>query len=228
MAFRNNIATANKEVAIYQKVATQVRSKSPKPQHSMAPTPPLEVPCCHCSVFRPVPDHQLLTTMRLTAYSDKMTLQETCWRGDLMGWLKKFIPSTSDFGAATNALLAERLISSNDLIAERASSLQLAQRVMVFLREGGFPNAADELIMRQFNRKNRYVQLNIIALSLNKAGVSTGLTNEFWHVIDNPFRLELDESNLRAVSDRLNNDHDLSLEIKTPSLRMSDQGIEDV
>lgn len=122
----------------------------------------------------------------------------------------------------------QRFQCSQQCSAGRALPIMspLAQMVSEVLRAGGFPNASDKMVARQFNRHHRFVQLNVIALALSHAGVNPEVSGEMWHSISNPFRLEADEKNIEAVSDRIHAQHGVRLSVSTAPLRFNGDRIE--
>jgi hypothetical protein len=112
---------------------------------------------------------------------------------------KKLFLSPKDFGAATNALLAEHYLSN----ATPEAKKRVAGLVMEVLKAGGFPNMPEDRLVGQFNRRERFIQLNVVALALERGGIHPRVQGEIWHSVRNPFQLNRVEANIQAVADRL-------------------------
>ncbi len=83
---------------------------------------------------------------------------------------KSLLPLQKELADATNALLTEHYLAAHDLAAVSPFSKELADSVCGVCRASGFPNATEELVARQFNRHNRFTQLNVIAMALHHDG----------------------------------------------------------
>lgn len=88
--------------------------------------------------------------------------------------------------------LAEHYLAAHELGKVSPFSQALADKVRDLCRANGFPNATEELIASQFNRRDRFTQLNVIALALHHAGTAPLLPREFWRPSRNPFLAKMD------------------------------------
>ena len=135
---------------------------------------------------------------------------------------KKLFLSPKDFGAATNALLAEHYLSS----ARPEAKKRIASLVIEVLKAGGLPNLPEDRLFRQFNRQERFVQLNVIALALERGNIQPGIQGEMWHLVRNPFQLSQVDANIQAVADRLTAQVGARLQVGVTPLAISASGIE--
>src|SRR5579863_495473 len=124
--------------------------------------------------------------------------------------------------AATNALLAEHYLAAHDLALLSPFSKALADQVCDMCRASRFPNATDALIAEQFNKRDRFTQLNVIAMALHHGGVAPPLPWEVWRPARNPFVAKRDRGSISAVSVRLHRDHGVKIEIGETRLRLID------
>jgi hypothetical protein len=141
-------------------------------------------------------------------------------------WLRRsgrsMLPFQKELAAASNALLAEHYLAAHNLAAVSPFSKALADRVCDMCRAMGFPNATEELIAEQFNNRDRFTQLNVIALALHHGGVAPPLPREFWRPPRNPFLAKRDPGSISAVSARLHHDHGVNIDIGETPLRLID------
>ena len=136
-----------------------------------------------------------------------------------MGFFATLFKGTKGFSAATNALLAEHMLSEMDEDAKR----EIRDQIAYIFRAGGFPNITDELIERRFNSASRFVQLNFIALALNDLGIEPSFKGEFWHEVRNPFQPNIcDEREIEAVQARLSNQHKIHFQISNEPLNLNE------
>ena len=140
----------------------------------------------------------------------------------LRRWGRSLLPFRKELAAATNALLTEHYLATQDLAVVSPFSKTLADGVFDVCRASGFPNAAEEAITRQFNRRDRFTQLNVIALALHHAGMPPLLPQEFWRPSRNPFLAKSDPGSISAVSARLLHDHGVKIDIANIPLRFVD------
>lgn len=132
-----------------------------------------------------------------------------------MGLFSFLFKGNSGFAAATNALLAEYMLSN--LTGDQKNKLR-AQIAHIF-RAGGFPGLSEEFIRTKFNSQPRAVQLNFVALALNDLGINPPFRGEFWHEVKNPFLPNIyDAADLEAVQARLSNQHRVHFQLATGSL----------
>jgi len=138
---------------------------------------------------------------------------------------KSLLPLQKELADATNVLLTEYYLAAHDLAAVSPYSKALADSVCSMCRARGFPNATEELVARQFNRHDRFTQLNVIAMALHHDGTEPPLPREYWRPSRNPFSVERDPGSISAVSARLLRDHGVKIDIGETPLRFVDQYI---
>jgi len=132
---------------------------------------------------------------------------------------KSLLPLQKDLADATNALLTEHYLAAHGLATVSPFSKALADSVCGMCRARGFPNATEELVARQFNRYDRFTQLNVIAMALHNDGTEPPLLREYWRPSRNPFSANLDPGSINAVSVRLLRDHGVKIDIGETPLR---------
>jgi len=138
---------------------------------------------------------------------------------------KSLLPLQKELADVTNALLTEHYLAAHDLAAVSPFSKALADNVCGMCRARGFPNATEELVARQFNRHDRFTQLNVIAMGLHHDGTEPPLPREYWRPSRNPFSVERDPGSISAVSARLFHDHGVKIDIGETPLRFVDGNI---
>ncbi len=138
---------------------------------------------------------------------------------------KSLLPLQKELADATNALLTEHYLAAHDLAAVSPFSKALADSVCGMCKARGFPNATEELVARQFNRHDRYTQLNVIAMALHHDGTEPPLPREYWGPSRNPFSVARDPGSISAVSARLLRDHSVQIDIGATPLRFVDGNI---
>lgn len=130
-----------------------------------------------------------------------------------MGLLGKLL-GTDKFSAATNALLAEHLIST--LSTHQKSELR-AYIPVVFSHAG--LSMSEDQALNKFNRDSRFEQLNILAMALNEMGFEPNISGEFWQEVRNPYMPGLDNpSHVEAVRTRLKKSRGVDVSIGAGSL----------
>jgi hypothetical protein len=134
-------------------------------------------------------------------------------------WLRR---SRGELAVATNALLAEHYLSLHGVENDSPFSRQLADSVCSLSRASGFPNAAEDVVARQFNRHDRFTQLNVIAVALHHGGIEPPLPREFWRPIRNPFLSKRDQASIHAALARLSRDHGVNIDLGQARLRFVD------
>ncbi len=144
----------------------------------------------------------------------------------LLVLVRRIRVSPKDFAAATNALLAEHHLSLR-LSETSEYPKQLAELLRNVTRATGFPNATDELVFGSFDRRDRFVQLNLIALALDHAGIDPEIPGEKWYPFRNPFLLKRDDSNIQTVSERIYRQCGIRLEVNEAKLRFDNDRIVD-
>jgi hypothetical protein len=140
--------------------------------------------------------------------------------------LKRFLPSPKQFGPATNALLVEHALGLIELVPQNPFATRLKDAVVAVWRAAGFPRSTEEVVRDAFNRADRLVQLNILAMAFNELGHQPMLPNEFWHPVGNPF-VSVDPRHIEAVARRLNATHGINVSVRSKPLVMTAWGISD-
>lgn len=135
--------------------------------------------------------------------------------------------SSKGFAVATNALLAEHFLSGR-LHSDPSFRQALVVGIHDVLRAGGFPGASDDMVERMFNKETRFVQLNIIALALERMGHLPAISGEIWYAVRNPFIAVYNLQDVQAVADRVRSKSGVSLLIATSSLCLSDGDIANI
>lgn len=135
------------------------------------------------------------------------------------------MPLQKELAAATNAVLTEHYLAAHDFTSVSPFPKTLANSVCAMCIASGFPNATEELIARQFNRHDRFAQLNVIAMALRHDGTEPPLPREYWLPLRNPFSAKRDPGCISAVSARLLHDHGIKIEIGETALRFVDGNI---
>ncbi len=135
----------------------------------------------------------------------------------------------SAVAAATNALLAEHSLRSLFPAAHNPLSIELRPHVIAVFRDAGFPNMTEESIADSFNDSNRLVQLNILAMALDRAGRNPALPGEHWLPVSNPFTLFPEDATgahplVTHTMDRLVSKHNVGLEISINQRFRMDKG----
>ncbi len=138
---------------------------------------------------------------------------------------KSLLPLQKELNDATNALLTEHYLAAHDLAAVSPFSKALADSVCGMCIARGYPNATDVLIARQFNRHDRFAQLNVIAMALHHDGTEPPLPREYWRPSRNPFLVKRDPGSISAVSARLHHDHGVQIDIGNSPLQFVDGNI---
>src|SRR5271166_6335510 len=83
---------------------------------------------------------------------------------------KSLLPLQKELADATNALLTEHYLAAHELAAVSPFSKALADNVCGMCKTSRFPNATEEVTAHQFNRHDRFTQLNVIAMALHHDG----------------------------------------------------------
>ncbi len=138
---------------------------------------------------------------------------------------KSLLPLQKELADATNALLTEHYLAAHDFAAVSPFSKALADSVCGMCKASGFPNATEELIARQFNRHDRFTQLNVIAMALHHDSTEPPLPGEYWQPSRNPFSAKIDPGSISAVSARLLHEHGIKIDIGETALRFVDGNI---
>jgi hypothetical protein len=141
-----------------------------------------------------------------------------------MGLLSLLLPGWEANKYTTNALLVEimlpRLTESNE------GKYHLAHAVGDVIRTN-FPNRKDESIMETLDQECRIVQLNFVAIALDRKNINPPFSGEFWHSISNPFRLGYIDPKkvsrwLQSTADRLERSHGIRPPIISQPICFSD------
>lgn len=127
--------------------------------------------------------------------------------------------SGKGFAAATNALLAEHFLARH-LHIDPNFEPALVGAVHEVMRSGGFPGLSDKLVERFFNNSERFIQLNIIALAIERMGHLPPIEGEVWCSVRNPSVAVYDKRDVLAVADRLRWKSKVSLSIGEEQLKM--------
>lgn len=135
--------------------------------------------------------------------------------------------------AATNALLAEHAVRPLAPAAKNVLSTRLREHVVAVYKNAGFSNQTEASIADSFNAASRLEQLNILAMALDRLGISPKLSGEHWLPVQNPFTaLPPDATGAHPLvtqtMDRLVAKHNIGLEISiNQKFRMDETGIWD-
>jgi hypothetical protein len=143
----------------------------------------------------------------------------------LIAIIKRVFPSPGKLSIATNALLAEHVLTMVELVPENPFTGRLKNTIVDVWRSGsGFSSMTEESIVERFNSEPRIVQLNFVAMALNELGHEPLLPNEPWHSVVNPF-IPVNDSHVAAVRRRLQAAHGVDLNIASLPLKMTKDGI---
>lgn len=135
-------------------------------------------------------------------------------------------PPPIKFRAATNALLAEQFLGHVELVPDNPVAKAIADGILLICREPTFPVEKKAAPIELFNDASRFVQLNIIAMVLNKLNCSPLLPGEIWHTVNSPFYPGLEDANyIRDVANRLKLTTNTELEIPSRKLKIKPWGL---
>lgn len=141
-------------------------------------------------------------------------------------FIKRIILMQTNFGPASNALLAEHYLSTIALDLDYTFSKELGKEIADICRLAGFPMAKDSLIFRQFNRSSRFQQLLLIAMALDKIDHQPKLPNEYWHSVRNPFKSGIEnKSRLDAVAQRIASTHNIVIRVRSNKFHLDGHGL---
>ena len=140
--------------------------------------------------------------------------------------IKIILPSPKKLAAATNALLAEHILQHVELTPDNPFAKELRDKIVDVWRVSGFPNIEESMVVDSFNRRSRFVQLNIIAMAFNELGHDPMLPNEIWHSVSNPFVPGLDnDAHVQAVVKRIQSNHGIYLQIPSRRFQLKEWGL---
>jgi hypothetical protein len=143
------------------------------------------------------------------------------------------VPGPTAVAAATNALLAEHTVRPLAPAAKNPLSTRLREHVVAVYRNAGFPNQTEASIAESFNGASRLEQLNILAMALDRLGISPKLPGEHWLSVKNPFAAFPPDATgahplISQTMDRLVAKHNIGLDISiNQKFQMDEMGIWD-
>ncbi len=144
----------------------------------------------------------------------------------LLGLLQR-LPGQEKFAAATNAILAEHLLFTVELVPQNPFAKFLMDQIISVCQASGVGNTG-AVAIDFFNARSRFEQLNLIAMALAELDQVPMLGREVWVPVRNPFTAALNnEGHVRAVKARLKSAYGVDVEFRRGKFRIERWGLRD-
>ena len=129
--------------------------------------------------------------------------------------------------AAVNALLAEYDLGLIGLVPENSFAATLKESVISSLGSDTGNRFDQKKLVESFNKESRLVQLNFVAMGLEKLGHRPFLAGENWQPVKRPLLIKDIESKVDKATQDISNRHGVIVKIQSSRLSIKEWGLAD-